>query len=436
MSPGYDAGRGAPRIRRPTPAVLQPSLRVFLRPLAGAKNLPIKPEQMPRLLTFALFFSIMVTLTGGAHYYVWSLLVRDPGLPPGLTRALTYTLIFLFFSIPGTLFLRRSALAGWTDGLVWLAMTWLGLLLFLTLALSLADAARGTWQLTRAWGGDAVVDPERRQVVARLLASAVAALAGSLGLLGVRSALGKVRLRQVEVTLARLPRALSGTRIVQISDVHVGPTIHRDFIETIVSQCNALEPDLLVITGDLVDGSVEELREHTAPLARLRAKYGVFFVTGNHEYYSGAEEWCVELERLGVRVLRNERVSIGLDGESFDLAGVDDHSAHRFGGGHGEDLPKALHGRDPTRELVLLAHQPRTIFEAQSHGVGLQLSGHTHGGQIWPWTYLVRLQQPVVQGLARFGASQVFVSCGTGYWGPPMRLGAPSEITELTLRSS
>jgi len=238
------------------------------------------------------------------------------------------------------------------------------------------------------------------------------------------------------VSLARLPPALSGTRIVHLSDVHVGPTIQRAFIETIVAQCNALAADLIVITGDLVDGSVEELREHVAPLSSLRAKYGVFFVTGNHEYYSGAADWCGELERLGVRVLRNERVSIGDETASFDLAGVDDHSAHRFGNGHGEDLPKALRGRDLSRELVLLAHQPRTIFEAQAHGVGLQLSGHTHGGQLWPWTYLVRLQQPVVAGLARFGNSLVYVSCGTGYWGPPMRLGAPSEIAELTLRST
>jgi uncharacterized protein len=390
---------------------------------------------MPRLLTFALFLSIMVTLTGAAHYYLWSRLVRDPGLSPGLSRVLSYLLLFLFVSIPGSLFLRRSAWGGTAEGLVWLAMTWLGLLLFLTLALGAADLARGIWQVARAFSGQPPEDPERRQAVARLVAGAAALTAGSLGFWSLRSALGQVQLRRVEVTLGRLPKALSGTRIVQISDVHVGPTIHRAFIATIVRKCNALSPDLLVITGDLVDGSVRDLAEHVAPLADLRAKYGVFFVTGNHEYYSGADAWCAELTRLGVRVLRNERVSIGDDAASFDLAGVDDHSAKRFGGGHGEDLPKALEGRDPARELVLLAHQPRTILEAQTHAVGLQLSGHTHGGQIWPWTYLVRLQQPVVAGLARFGESLVYVSCGTGYWGPPMRLGAPSEITELTLRS-
>jgi predicted MPP superfamily phosphohydrolase len=391
---------------------------------------------MPRLATFALFLSIMMTLTGAAHYYVWSRLVRDPGLPVTASRALSYALIFLFIAIPASLFLRRSAFGPPTSGLVWLAMTWLGLLFFLTLALGLADLTRGVWQVSRAWTDAGPLLPERRQAVARLLAGTAALVAGTLGLWSLRSGLGRVAVKRVEVSLGRLPQALSGTRIVQLSDVHVGPTIHRSFIERIVEQCNALTPDVLVITGDLVDGSVEELREHVAPLAKLRAKYGVFFVTGNHEYYSGALEWCSELERLGVRVLRNERVSIGSAEVSFDLAGVDDHSAKRFGEGHGEDLPKALRGRDPSRELVLLAHQPRTILEAKEHGVGLQLSGHTHGGQLWPWTYLVRLQQPVVAGLARFDNSLVYVSCGTGYWGPPMRLGAPSEIAELTLRSA
>lgn len=391
---------------------------------------------MPRLITFALFLSIMITLTGSAHYYVWSRLVRDPGLPAATTRTLSYALIFLFVAIPASLFLRRSALGGPASALVWLAMTWLGLLLFLTLALGAADLLRGMWQLSRAWSNAEPLVPERRQVVARLLAGGVALVAGTLGLWSLRSGLGRVMVKRVEVSLSRLPPALSGTRIVQLSDVHVGPTIHRGFIETIVEQCNALVPDVLVITGDLVDGSVDELREHVAPLANLRAKYGVFFVTGNHEYYSGAADWCSELERLGVRVLRNERVSIGGEHASFDLAGVDDHSAKGFGDGHGENLPKALAGRDHSRELVLLAHQPRTILEAKEHGVGLQLSGHTHGGQLWPWTYLVRLQQPVVAGLARFDKSLVYVSRGTGYWGPPMRLGAPSEIAELTLRSA
>jgi len=391
---------------------------------------------MTRLIIFLPIFVLLLALVGSAHYYVWVRLVRDPALPALLARILSYSLIFLFAAIPGTLFLRRSSLANVTQPLVWVAMTWLGFLLFLVLALGAADLGRGLWELARTAGDAPPLDPNRRQVAARLVAGAAALLGASLGLVSVRSALARVRLRKLEVTLARLPQALSGIRIAQWSDVHVGPTIHKDFIETIVEQTNAIAADLIVITGDLVDGTVADLAEHVAPLARLKAKYGVYFVTGNHEYYSGAEEWCAELGKLGVRVLRNERVSIGDDSASFDLAGTDDHSAKRFGNGHGENLEQALAGRDPSRELVLLAHQPKTILEARNHGVGLQLSGHTHGGQIWPWTYLVRLQQPVVAGLARFGESLVYVSNGTGYWGPPMRLGAPAEITELTLRSS
>jgi hypothetical protein len=228
----------------------------------------------------------------------------------------------------------------------------------------------------------------------------------------------------------RLAATASGTRIVQLTDVHVGPTIGKGFIEDVVKRANALEPDVIVITGDLVDGSVEELAEHVAPLGTLRARHGVYFVTGNHEYYSGADAWIAHLERLGIRVLRNEHVAIGGEG-GFDLAGIDDLSAH--GQGHGADLAKALLGRDAARACVLLAHQPRAIALANELGVDLQLSGHTHGGQMFPWNFAVRLQQPFVAGLHRLGRAQIYVSNGTGYWGPPMRLGAPAEITEIEL---
>jgi hypothetical protein len=201
----------------------------------------------------------------------------------------------------------------------------------------------------------------------------------------------------------------------------------------VVEKVNALEADAIVITGDLVDGPLSALREHVAPLADLRAKHGVYFVTGNHEYYAGADEWIAELRSLGIHVLRNERVSLG-DGEhSFDLAGVDDWTAARFGSGHGPNLDKALEGRDASRELVLLAHQPKQIREAAEKGVGLQISGHTHGGQIFPWHALVKLDQPYLAGLSKHGDTQIYVSRGTGYWGPPIRVGAPSEITLLEI---
>ena len=239
----------------------------------------------------------------------------------------------------------------------------------------------------------------------------------------------------VSIKLARLPCSMDGFTIVQLSDVHIGNTIGRDFVEKIVTRVNATDPDLIAITGDLVDGSVKQLREATAPLAELTAPHGVFFVTGNHEYYRGADSWIEHLQELGIRVLRNERVEIGDHQASFDLAGIDDHSAGLWQG-HGPDLKRALSGRDPLRELVLLAHQPRQVHQAKLHGVGLQLSGHTHGGQIWPWHYVVRLnQRGLLAGHYRFDETQLYVSSGTGYWGPPLRVASESEISRITLRS-
>jgi predicted MPP superfamily phosphohydrolase len=310
----------------------------------------------------------------------------------------------------------------------------MGLMFLLLVTLAVADLVRlAAWLSRRA--GDVPVDPSRRLFSARVAAGAAAALSGGLGFAAWRAARGPIAVKRVEVALARLPKAHDGLRIVQLTDVHVGSTIGRSFVEDMVGRANALEPDLVAITGDLVDGSVADLAAAVAPLAELRARHGVFFVTGNHEYFSGAEPWLAELERLGIRVLRNERVSVGTGDDAFDLAGVDDHSAERYGGApHDEAVARAFVGRDPAREVVLLAHQPRSFKAAARFEVGLQLSGHTHGGQMWPFGLIVRLTQPFLAGLHRQGGSQIYVSRGTGYWGPPMRLGAPAEITELILK--
>jgi predicted MPP superfamily phosphohydrolase len=218
--------------------------------------------------------------------------------------------------------------------------------------------------------------------------------------------------------------------------LHIGLEIRHAFVDDVVQKTNAMNPDMIVLTGDMVDGSVEHLREHAAPLAALKAKHGVYFVTGNHEYYSGADEWIAEFRRLGIRVLRNERVEIDVPGAGFDLAGIDDWSAHNFGAHHGADLKRALSERDDSRAVILLAHNPKAGEEAIEHGVDLQLSGHTHGGQIWPFNYAVRLTTPWVKGLYQEGNTQIYVSPGTGYWGPPMRLGTTAEITKVVLRST
>jgi predicted MPP superfamily phosphohydrolase len=373
------------------------------------------------------FVLIVLSLVAALHYYVWARLVRDPALPPIAHAALTGLMVLLFLSVPATLFFARRADADQLRPLLLGAYGWIGLLFILVMLLTVTDLGLLLASLIAQLGNErSPADPEKRATISRLLGVSVALVAGGAGTAAVRSGLGQLVVKQVDVALRRLPAALDGTTIVQLTDVHVGPTIRREFIESVVERANALEPDVIAITGDLVDGSVDQLREHVAPLANLRARYGVYFVTGNHEYYSGAEAWCAELGRLGIRVLRNERVSIGTDEHSFDLAGIDDWSAR-------PDLEKAVAGRDHSRELVLLAHQPRAIHEADALGVGLQLSGHTHGGQIFPWNLFVRLQQPVVSGLHQIGNALIYVSNGTGYWGPPMRLGAPAEITKVVL---
>jgi uncharacterized protein len=388
---------------------------------------------MTRGIQMAIFAVVSLLVAAGIHYYIWARLVRDLHLPATAHRLLTGLVILLFAAVPIALWLGRGSTADSHRPLVVGLWTWTGFMFLLLVLLALTDLGRVAGSLIARLAADQPpLDPERRLTVSRLLGGGVALVAGGMGTVAVRSGLGELITRELEVTLDRLPRALGGTTIVQLTDLHVGPTIRKEFVEEVVERTNALEPDLIAITGDLVDGTVEELREHVAPLGRLRARWGVYFVTGNHEYYSGVREWCAELERLGIRVLRNELVSIGEPEASFDLCGVDDWSSRRFGGR--PELAAAVRGRDESRELVLLAHQPRHVHEAQAAGVGLQLSGHTHGGQLWPWSYFVRLQQPVVSGLARFGRTLVYVSNGTGYWGPPMRLGAPAEITRVVLR--
>jgi uncharacterized protein len=388
---------------------------------------------MNRPIQFLLFLAVALGVTAALHYYIWLRLVRDPALSGPARTAGTVLVWGLYALLAASLPLARALPRAVGSPLLWVAYTWMGALVILSMSLAVADLVR--WSALRLIPP---AEPERRLLLQRALSGLALGASGVLGAVAMRSAIGRVAVREVAVTLARLPAALSGLRIVQLTDLHIGPTIDGDWLRAVVTQVNALDADVVAITGDLVDGSVERLGPHVAALRDLRARHGVFFVTGNHEYYSGADRWIAELRRLGVRVLRNERVTItGAGGHALDLAGIDDHHSHGFAG-HGPDLPRALAGRDPERPLVLLAHQPAAITEAAAHGVDLQLSGHTHGGQLWPWRYLVRLQQPYVDGLHRHpgGETQIYVSRGTGYWGPPMRLGAPAEITHITLRAA
>jgi predicted MPP superfamily phosphohydrolase len=372
---------------------------------------------------------VLAVLSWLMHRYVWARLVRDAAWPGPWGRVLTVGLFVLAALVPLSFLAMRWLPRPVNAPLAWIVYTWLGFALYLFLLTALSDA----WRIAAAVFGALPVDPTRRLLLARTIGAGIGAAAGLIGLGGAANVMRGFDLKRVRVPLARLPQAASGYSIVQMTDVHVGPTIGRDFVERIVRETNALAPDMVVITGDLVDGTVEQLAHLVAPLRNLRAKDGVFFVTGNHEYYSGADAWIEHLATLGVRVLRNERVAIG---DAFDLAGVDDASAHRMLPDHRQDVAKALRGRDPSRAVVLLAHQPKAIRDALRADVDLQLSGHVHGGQMVPFNWLVLLDQPFVSGLHLVERTWIYVSTGTGYWGPPMRVGPGAELTRIELVSA
>ncbi|MGI5428155.1 metallophosphoesterase [Streptomyces sp. CA-179760] len=271
--------------------------------------------------------------------------------------------------------------------------------------------------------------PSRRLFVSRIVAGAAAAAAvGTVGY-GTYGVLRGPKVKRVTVPLAKLPRAAHGFRIAVVSDVHLGPVLGRGFAQTVVDTINATQPDLIAVVGDLVDGSVKDLGPAAAPLARLKARHGSYFVTGNHEYFSGAEQWVEEVRRLGINPLENARRELPF----FDLAGVNDVAGEAEG--QGPDFARALGDRDTARACVLLAHQPVQIHDAVEHAVDLQLSGHTHGGQLWPGNLIASAANPTVAGLERYGDTQLYVSRGAGAWGPPTRVGAPSDITLIELAS-
>ncbi len=377
---------------------------------------------------FLFLYAFIVTVT---HFYITLCLVVAPGLGAPWGQLLSWTIgilgLILWIRPFAELVLPRSLarLLNWPAS-VWMGFSFLALMLFIAsdLALWLADLAAGL----AVGRSEPLVSPAAQAIV-------VAAAAIAAGFAALRSGLGKPRVRRIEVELERWPTGLDAFRIVQISDIHIGPLRGRRFAGWLVRRCNELGPDVVAVTGDLVDGSVQKLAGDVAPFAELRARHGVFFVTGNHDYFSKADPWISEVQGLGFRVLRNDRVTIGNGTGSFDLAGVDDHFAKMFGNGHGEDVAKALADRDPERPVILLAHNPATFDRAAEHDVDLQLSGHTHGGQIWPFRYAVRLSTPYVAGEYRRNGSRLYVSRGTGFWGPPMRLFAPAEITEVIVRS-
>lgn len=370
----------------------------------------------------------LLALSTALHLYIGARIV--PAFPgPVAASLLVLLLVASALFVPLGMFARRLARPPAADTLAGAGMLFMGLFSSLLVCTLLRDGLLLlAW--VAAWATGAGMPMEALRTGSAAAVPLLALLATAFGFLNARRTPKVVR---VQVPIARLPVALEGFRIAQITDVHIGPTIKQRYLQAVVASVNRLRPDLVAITGDLVDGSVAELRTHVAPLAQLEARHGCFFVTGNHEYYSGVRPWLRELEGLGIRVLLNQHVVIEHGGAQLVVAGVPDDSAGRFDAAHRPDARAALRGAPADAPKVLLAHQPRSAALAEHAGFDLQLSGHTHGGQFLPWNFFVRLQQPYTAGLHRHGAMWLYVSRGTGYWGPPKRLGAPSEITEIQL---
>lgn len=386
---------------------------------------------MKRWLVGLGAFCLLLALAASAHHYVVLRMIVDTGMPSpwaSLATGVVWAGLAAMLLHP----FAERALPRSIGRLISLpATTWMGVLFWLLIALGVSELALGVAK------GLGALPPLAAADIGRWRAGSVATLVAAAAALATRNALRGPRDVRLEIELARWPRALDGYRIAQISDIHIGPALGRRFARRLVERVNALEADLVAVTGDLVDGRLARLEPEVAPFAELRGRDGVFFVTGNHDFYSGADDWTKHLTKLGIRVLRNEHLVIerGESKAAFVLAGVDDHRGTLAPGRGGEDLGRALAATPPNLPVVLLAHDPSTFKAAHRCGIDLQLSGHTHGGQIWPFRWLVRLAIPFVAGRYSRGEAELYVSCGTGFWGPPMRLGAPAEITEIVLRA-
>jgi hypothetical protein len=387
-----------------------------------------------RLFSFSMLIGLGAVL---GHLYLYRRLVRHL-LHGRLPRLLALAVLVLMTCVLG---FRRTVLDRLPEsmaGLVTMATyTWMGVALCLVLALVALDLGRAVFALVRrvrpVVPAVPTVDEDRRRLLTLTLARGVVVAGGGMATYGTWRAFSPPVVTELAVKVPKLPRALDGLSIVQLTDIHVGHFIQRRYMDALVQQTNALRPDLIAITGDLVDGDVPTLGGHVAALRNLQSRYGSFFVTGNHDYYSGDEEWTEFLQSLGIDVLRNRRVRIGDAGGSLDLVGVDDWSGGRRRNKKGYDLDQALAGHDAERATVLLAHQPANFKAAAERGVDLQISGHTHGGQLMPMTFFIGLAWEHAAGLYRHADSHIYVSRGCGFWGPPMRVGSPPEIVKLVL---
>lgn len=399
------------------------------------------------------FFAFVLSLWGLAHYYI----VRNVIALFAKNKRLIYLTVAIggshFLLAPISMLMRRTSTVGpFYTVLQWLTYLGMGAFTLLLVLMLLKDLS---WLIYRTVNKthrkkaqkaaasadessaqpETVEDPARRIFITNTLNASVVSAAALGTSYGVYEARRLPRILEVDVPIDGLEPGLDGFRIVQLSDIHVGPTIRRKMFERIVETTNELKPDLIAITGDLVDGLVSSLWKDAEPITHLKAPHGVFFCTGNHEYYWDGPAWCKKLIENGINVLNNEHRIVEHNGSKLLIAGCTDYTAEKHVPEHKSDPEAAIANAPAHNASILLAHQPRSIFAAVRAGFDLQLSGHTHGGQFWPWNMVIGLFHPFSVGLDKLEKTWIYVSRGTGYWGPPMRIGAPSEITVITLRS-
>ncbi len=393
-----------------------------------------------------LFFLISLSILILIYTYIGLRLIVPMRIRPFWKMTLWAILILFLPMAPTYLILRWLGIVfPLQDALPWTAYLSLGFFSFLftflvirDAALKLMNIAKKALSSARIIDGDKAVPdkppaPERRTFLMHTTSLGVLGLSGAFTGYGFCNTRYLPNVVRISVPIRDLPDDLEGFRIVQITDLHISPTLRKSYVQGIVEQVNHLNPDLIAFTGDLSDGPVTSFRNDAAPLRDLSAAYGSYFVTGNHEYYMGVEAWVAEVDRLGLKVLLNEHQIIRHGAADILIAGITDYNAGLFVDDHVSDPNKAVSGAPEPIAKILLAHQPRSIFASAKAGFDLQICGHTHGGQFYPWQFFVGLQQPYLAGLYQHDGTWVYVSRGSGYWGPPIRLGAPSEITVITL---
>ena len=394
---------------------------------------------MSETTMYLIWIGIMISVLSIGFFYMAFRLIGPFNLQAPF-KQIAWIGLALMYLIPFSSFFMVRFAEEYSGFLSWIGYVSLGFLSFVFVALFFRDLlyvfgfiSQKIYTLLSS--SPEIIDASKREFLVQTTNLGVLGVAGTLTAYGVYEARKKPGIVNIDIPITKLPHEFDGFKIVQISDIHAGLTIKRDFIETIAQEIKTLSPDLIAFTGDMVDGSVPHLKNDVQPLAELSAPFGKFFVTGNHEYYSGVDSWVQHARVMGYDVLMNEHRTISKNGSSFVLAGVTDYSGGGFSSAHKSDPKKALEGAPSDSVKILLAHQPRTLLHTTDLDLDLVLMGHTHGGQFFPWNLVATIGQPFIKGLNKFGEKTwAYVSKGTGYWGPPVRVGARSEITVLTLK--